>query len=78
MTGTAEHTTTDTQRAVFAFVRDQTAAQGYGLTVREICVNFKWRSPNAAWSHLKALSRAGLVTWTPGVARTIRPSGGAL
>ena len=78
MPETIEQTITPTQRAVFDFVRDQTSTQGYGLTVREICDHFRWKSPNAAWSHLQPLRRANMVTWVPGVARTIRPVEGTV
>ena len=31
-------------------------------------------SPNAAWTHMNALKRHGLITWQSGQARTIRPT----
>ena len=65
---------TDRQRQILRFVARFYADKGYALTVRQICRQFRFASPNAAVSHLKALRRHGLVTWQTGKARTIRPT----
>ena len=65
---------TDRQREVLGFIARFYADHGYALTVREICKQFRFASPNAAVAHLKALRRHDLVTWQSGQARTIRPT----
>lgn len=50
---------------------------GYCTSVRELMRKFGWTSPNAVMLHLTALRKRGLVTWEPGVARTLRPTGDA-
>ena len=45
--------------------------QGYSPSVRDIGQALGL-SPTGVWHHLKRLSAAGLVTWTPGLSRTIR------
>jgi len=69
-----ELTVTDRQRQILGFVARFYAEKGYALTVRQICKQFHFASPNAAVSHLKALRRHDLVTWQSGQARTIRPT----
>ena len=65
---------TPRQREVLGYIARFYADKGYALTVRQICKNFKFSSPNAAWTHLKTLRRHELVTWQSGQARTIRPT----
>jgi SOS-response transcriptional repressor LexA len=65
---------TDRQREVLGFIARFYADHGYALTVRQICKQFRFASPNAAVAHLKALRRHGLATWQSGKARTIRPT----
>jgi SOS-response transcriptional repressor LexA len=50
---------------------------GYCTSVRELMRRFGWASPNAVVFHLTALRERGLVTWEPGIARTLRPTGDA-
>ena len=65
---------TDRQLEVLGFIARFYADHGYALTVRQICKQFRFASPNAAVAHLKALRRHGLATWQSGQARTIRPT----
>ena len=67
-------TITTRQREVLGFIARFYADHGYALTVRAICKQFRFASPNAAVAHLKALRRHDLVTWQSGQARTIRPT----
>jgi len=69
-----ELTVTDRQRQILGFVARFYAEKGYALTVRQICKQFHFASPNAAWTHMNALKRHGLITWQSGQARTIRPT----
>lgn len=54
--------------------------RGYGPTRRELCVAFKWASPNAAQQHLAALVRMGLLRQEERTSRTltVTPAGAAL
>ncbi len=47
---------------------------GQTITVRGICREFGWASPNTAKGHLDRLRSAGLVSWTRGTCGTIRPT----
>lgn len=60
------------QRAVFDFVAEFIAANGYGPTIREIMDRFRYRSPNAVKVHLKPMRKKGLIDWKVGCARTLR------
>ena|SRR6185436_1185690 len=49
------------------------ADNGLQLSIRDICDIFGWSSPNAAWHSLKELRDAGLISYEPDKARTVRP-----
>lgn len=48
---------TQKQEYLLEFLLAFTAEHGWPPTIREICLNFGFRSPNAAHGHLKALQR---------------------
>ncbi len=62
---------TKKQEKVFAFVREKITDRGYGPTIREICDEFGFASPNGAMGHLRALVRKGLITRTANSSRAI-------
>lgn len=53
---------------IITFINDH----GYGPSVRELQDKLKIGSPNGIICHLTALSRKGIITREPGVARGIR------
>lgn len=65
---------TERQREILAFVTRFYADSGYSMTVRDVCKQFGFSSPNGAVCHLKPLKRRGLIEWLPHQARTIRPT----
>ncbi len=62
---------TPSQTRVLAYIR-QCIAQGMPPTRSEIAQHFRWRSANAAHSHIKALCRKGVLATVPRAARGIR------
>ena len=68
---------TKRQRQILDEVTRFQTEHGYCTSVRELMRKFGWTSPNAVVFHLTALRERGLVTWEPGVARTLRPTGEA-
>ena len=46
---------TKRQQEVFDFIRELIIYRGYGPTIREICEEFGFASPNGAMGHLRAL-----------------------
>jgi repressor LexA len=52
---------TEKQQAVLDYIREQQMNTGIPPSVREIQRNFAFKSANAAFSHLRALARKGLV-----------------
>lgn len=68
---------TKRQREILDEVTRFQSEHGYCTSVRELMRKFGWASPNAVVCHLTALRKRGLVTWEPGVARTIRLTGGS-
>lgn len=63
---------TPRQREILEFIRSCIRDRGYGPTVREICTAFKFRSPNGAYCHLRALERKGLIKRVPRTSRSIQ------
>ena len=45
----------------------------WAATVREVTDLAGFRSTSTVWFHLLRLRRVGLVAWSPGRARTLRP-----
>jgi len=59
------------QVALIGAIHLFTHTHPYGPSVRDLSVEIN-RSLNATMRHLEALRAAGVVTWTPRVARSIR------
>lgn len=57
---------TEKQKNMLAFLEDYAKRMGYPPTVSEIQRHFKFASPNAVTTHLKALLRKGLIRQSPG------------
>ena len=60
------------QRRVYDFIREQLETQHCSPTMGEIATHFGWKSDNAAWTHIDALLRKGLITKIPHTARGLR------
>jgi repressor LexA len=63
---------TSRQAQILRFIQDVIEENGYPPTLVEIARAFRFRSPNAAADHLKALARKGAVEVTEGLSRGIR------
>jgi repressor LexA len=63
---------TPLQQQVYDFIRAQIETQHCPPTMGEIAARFSWKSQNAAWSHVDALLRKGLLTKVPRCARGLR------
>lgn len=57
---------------LYNFIRDFTAAHGYGPSRVDMQVGLGWASSSVPQHHIRRLKLAGLVTEIPGAARTIR------
>lgn len=64
----------DTQRALFEFLREHIEAHGYPPSQMEIAAAFGFRQNRSARYHLQALADAGLIELTQGRARGIKLS----
>lgn len=62
-------TITAMQRTVLQFLYDFQQRRGSMPTRKEIADHFGWASPNAAWEHVRALVRQGLLVNQSGTAR---------
>lgn len=62
----------DTQRALFDYLREYIQVHGYPPSQMEIAAAFGFRQNRSARYHLQALSDAGLIELVPGRARGIR------
>jgi len=60
------------QAQILRFIQDAIEENGYPPTLVEIARAFRFRSPNAAADHLKALARKGAVEVAEGLSRGIR------
>jgi repressor LexA len=65
---------TPRQHEVLRFIEQTRAREGRAPTLREISAHFQFSSPNAAQSHVRALTRKGVLVSEPGKARTLRAS----
>lgn len=72
MTTIAQAPLTERQREILAWVDAYIRDKGYSPTVRELCVAFRFKSPNGAMSHLTPLRKKGRLTWVDGSPRTMR------
>lgn len=57
-------------------IRCYQAERGYSPTVRELCEILGVASTSTVHWHLANLQERGLVTWEPGLTRTLRLTGG--
>ncbi|HSM10669.1 MAG TPA: transcriptional repressor LexA [Lysobacter sp.] len=64
----------DTQRALFDYLREHIAAHGYSPSQLEIAAAFGFRQNRSARYHLQALADAGLIELVQGRARGIKLS----
>ena len=62
---------TKKQEKVFSFIREKITDRGYGPTIREICDEFGFASPNGAMGHLRALVKKGVISRTANSSRSI-------
>ena len=63
---------TPLQQQVYDFIRAQIQTNHCPPTMWEIAVKFEWKSQNAAWTHVDALIRKGLITKVRRCARGLR------
>ena len=63
---------TKRQEQILEFIRCTQDTTGTTPSVREICEEFGYRSPNAAQDHITALVRKGYLEQRPGRARSLR------
>jgi repressor LexA len=64
---------TDRQREIYRWIVQYIATHGYSPTVRELCLAFRFDSPNGAMCHLLPLRKKGYLAWNERQSRTIRP-----
>ncbi len=63
---------TSRQAQILRFIQDAIEGNGFPPTLVEIARAFRFRSPNAAADHLKALARKGAIEMLAGASRGIR------
>lgn len=63
---------TERQAEILRFIRHQIDKTGLPPTRAEIAKALKFRSPNAAEEHLRALERKGVIEMLPGTSRGLR------
>lgn len=64
---------TPRQQQILDLVRISLRDRHYAPTVRELQQATGIVNPNGIMCHLRALRKKGLLTWTPGEGRTLRP-----
>lgn len=64
---------TKAQRRVLKFIERYHREHFYSPTIRDICTEFGFASPNGAACHLHALRKKGYITWVENTSRTLRP-----
>jgi repressor LexA len=62
---------TSTRLKILFWVQRYCDETGYSPTLRELCLAFRWSSPNAAKHYVDGLARAGLVRREERTARTL-------
>lgn len=72
-TATERPLLTKRQRQVLDALTKFHEQHGYCTTVRELCDQFGFSSPNAIYTHITRLRELGYVTWEPNTSRTLRP-----
>jgi repressor LexA len=63
---------TSTRLKILFWVHRYCDEKGYSPTLREMCVAFRWSSPNAAQEYCDSLVAVGLIRREPGLSRTLR------
>lgn len=63
---------TSTRLKILFWIDRYCDENGYSPTLREMCLAFRWSSPNAAQEYCDSLVAVGLVNREPGLARTLR------
>lgn len=63
---------TGRQRQILDFIRQKQDAEGISPTFREISARFRFASPNAALTHVRALAAKGFLKTLPGRARSLQ------
>jgi repressor LexA len=66
---------TERQQQILSFIQGKQDAEGLAPTLREIAAHFRFRSPNAALSHVQALRSKGFLKSLPGRARSLQVVG---
>lgn len=67
MTATAERPTlTMPQQRVYDFIRRRILERGHPPTIREICAEMGFSSPNGVICHLRPLEKKGYIHWRSG------------
>jgi SOS-response transcriptional repressor LexA len=66
---------TEKQYEVMMYILNFRSARGVSPSAHDFMREFRFAGPNGIRSHLVALQVRGLIDWTPGKARTIRPTG---
>ncbi len=63
---------TERQQAILGFIQGKQDAEGWTPSLREIAAHFRFRSPNAAAAHVRALLKKGFLKARPGRARSLQ------
>jgi repressor LexA len=63
---------TERQQQILGFIQQKQDSEGLTPTYREIAAHFRFRSPNAALAHVRALFAKGFLKNLPGRARSIQ------
>jgi repressor LexA len=63
---------TERQQQILDFIQRMQEAEGLTPTLRDIAAHFRFRSPNAALAHVRALLAKGFLKSLPGRARTLQ------
>ena len=62
------------RRRILAYL-EECAGRGYAPSIREIAAEVGLRSPSSVHAHLWALRADGIVSWQPGLNRTLTIGG---
>src|SRR6478736_1921764 len=63
---------TERQQQILRFIQGKQDAEGLAPTLREIAAHFRFRSPNAALAHVRALQAKRVLKNLPGRARSLQ------
>ena len=65
-------TLTERQQQILQFIQGKQDSEGLAPTMREIAAHFRFRSPNAALAHVRALQAKRVLKNLPGRARSLQ------